>query len=189
MLFFFVSINYSYGDITPITPTGRVIACLCALFGAATTGMLVSVLVDRYQRVYSRKLFVKEELIDFDGSDEDEDTDSRDLNFIARHRRSSKIEDPDARAKERAEQINTNTTELLQTPDSLIPIDENPLKRDGSRVRFIVDYVDNENPQTSHTLLEKISSIIADKKSSGDNISLNIIPDDVQFELESSDEN
>jgi hypothetical protein len=56
-------------------------------------------------------------------------------------------------------------------------------------VRFIVDYVDNENLQTSHTLVEKISSIIADKKSSGDNISLNIIPDDVQFELESSDEN
>jgi hypothetical protein len=44
----------------PITITGRIIACLCALSGPATMGMLVSVLVDRYQRVYNRKMYLTE---------------------------------------------------------------------------------------------------------------------------------
>lgn len=48
------------------------ISCLCALFGAATIAILVSVLVDRYQRVYARRLYVQEELIDFDGFSDDE---------------------------------------------------------------------------------------------------------------------
>ncbi len=44
----------------PITAAGRTIACLLALCGAATVGMLVSVLVDRYQRVYNRKMYISE---------------------------------------------------------------------------------------------------------------------------------
>jgi hypothetical protein len=51
---------YRYGDMYPITPIGRILACFCALFGSATTGMLVSVLVDRYQRVFNRKMYVSE---------------------------------------------------------------------------------------------------------------------------------
>jgi hypothetical protein len=49
--------SVGYGDMFPITPVGRILSCLCALFCAATMGMLVSVLVDRYQRVYNRKKF------------------------------------------------------------------------------------------------------------------------------------
>ena len=64
-----------YGDISPNTPAGRVIACLCALSGAGTIAMLVSVLVDRYQRVFNRKLYVEPVQIDFDDySDGDDDT-------------------------------------------------------------------------------------------------------------------
>jgi hypothetical protein len=44
----------------PITATGRILTCLCALLGAATMGMLVSVLVDRYQRVYNQKMYIPE---------------------------------------------------------------------------------------------------------------------------------
>ncbi|CAF1563684.1 unnamed protein product, partial [Rotaria sordida] len=68
-----------YGDITPITPAGRVIACLCGLCGATTIGMLVSILVDRYQRVYARKLYINEDIIDFHdlSDDENNDTDSK----------------------------------------------------------------------------------------------------------------
>jgi len=53
----------------PITAIGRIIACLCGLSGAATVGMLVSVLVDRYQRVYNRKMYISEpemSEVDFD---------------------------------------------------------------------------------------------------------------------------
>jgi hypothetical protein len=50
--------SVGYGDLYPITPIGRILSCICALFGAATMGMLISVLVDRYQRVYNRKKFL-----------------------------------------------------------------------------------------------------------------------------------
>ena len=69
-----------YGDMCPISPLGRVITCLCALSGPATMGMLVSVLVDRYQRVYNRKLYVPEaevEQVAFDHLvNSDDDTNS-----------------------------------------------------------------------------------------------------------------
>ncbi|CAF1059720.1 unnamed protein product [Rotaria sp. Silwood1] len=47
-----------YGDMYPITTAGRIIACGCALTGAATIGMLISVLVDRYQRIFNRKTYL-----------------------------------------------------------------------------------------------------------------------------------
>lgn len=53
--------SVGYGDMYPITPIGRLLSCLCALFGAATMGMLISVLVDRYQRVYNRKKFLSQQ--------------------------------------------------------------------------------------------------------------------------------
>lgn len=49
-----------YGDMTPKTVIGRILACSCALSGPAMIGMLVSVLVDRYQRVYNRKLYISD---------------------------------------------------------------------------------------------------------------------------------
>jgi hypothetical protein len=44
----------------PISPTGRILACICAFVGAGMMGMLVSVLVGRYQRVYNRKMYIPE---------------------------------------------------------------------------------------------------------------------------------
>jgi hypothetical protein len=186
------SFSSSYGDIVPITPIGRVIACLCALFGSATIGMLVSVLVDRYQRVYSRKLLIKEDVIDFDGSSDEEnnDTDSSDLAFLARHQENSKIEDPDARAKKYAERLNNNLDEVIQAHDSNSTDDENSLQESNNRLHFIVGYVDNENHETSRDLVEKLSSIVADKQSLGDDISLNIIQNEnnLEFQAVSSDD-
>ncbi|CAF4354584.1 unnamed protein product, partial [Rotaria sordida] len=49
-----------YGDMYPITVLGRIFACACAYFGVATGGILISILVDRYQRVYNRKKFFPE---------------------------------------------------------------------------------------------------------------------------------
>lgn len=57
LLFFFDS----YGDMFPITAIGRALTCLCALLGSSTMGMLTSVLVDRYQRVYNRKMYISEQ--------------------------------------------------------------------------------------------------------------------------------
>ena len=53
-------VSFSYGDMCPVTVVGRILTCLAALVGAGMLGMLVSVLVDRYQRVYQRKMYVPE---------------------------------------------------------------------------------------------------------------------------------
>lgn len=54
-------INFSYGDLVPITPLGRALTCLAAIYGISIVSMLVSVLADRYQRVYKRKHYLNEE--------------------------------------------------------------------------------------------------------------------------------
>jgi hypothetical protein len=173
---------FRYGDISPITPTGRVISCLCALSGAATIGMLVSVLVDRYQRVFARKLYTKDQVIDFhDYSDEENnDTDSKDCGSgqLRRSNNSEEIENPDARAKANAafEVDDNEITDITQTLD--IPIDdENSISRHSSRIHFIIGYVEDEKHETSRDLLETISSVVAHKKTLGDNIQLSVIPD------------
>ncbi|CAF4682164.1 unnamed protein product [Rotaria sp. Silwood1] len=67
--------SVGYGDIVPVTVLGRLTAVLCALTGVGTVGMLVSVLVDRYQRVYTRKLYIKPEEIDFNQYSDEENED------------------------------------------------------------------------------------------------------------------
>ena len=145
-------------------------------------GMLVSVLVDRYQRVYARKLYIQEEIIDFD-----DETNSIQLPQID-------LEDPDQRTRINSafdsDTHDQSTTEII--------IEENPIHRQNSRVHFIIGYVDDQSQQTSSDLLETISSMIVDKQSIDENIQLSIIsPDDgrlstshdVQFDVSSiSDE-
>lgn len=63
----------------PITPIGRILSCLCALFGAATMGMLISVLVDRYQRVYKRKKFLPQDEASFIETIEDQNHQTEDI--------------------------------------------------------------------------------------------------------------
>ncbi|CAF3669036.1 unnamed protein product, partial [Adineta steineri] len=65
-----------YGDLSPVTPLGRVLASLCAIFGISVVSMLVSVLAERYQRVYTRKLFLNEKYSDDPVFEDDEETDS-----------------------------------------------------------------------------------------------------------------
>ncbi len=187
IIFFFFPLSLSYGDISPITPIGRIISCLCALFGAATIGMLVSVLVDRYQRVFARKLYINEEVIDFDdySDEENNDTDSKSCGSGQLHRRNIKeIEDPDARARANAAfQVDDNdTTEI----SDIQVINESPISRHSSRVHFIIGYVDDQKHETSRDLLETISSVVGHKQSHGDNIHLSIISDDQQQQQQTS---
>ncbi|CAF0985794.1 unnamed protein product [Adineta ricciae] len=59
-----------YGDISPMTWLGRIIACMCAVFGTATMGMVISVLGESYQRVYKQQTYDPNEqeplLVDWD---------------------------------------------------------------------------------------------------------------------------
>ncbi|CAF0913555.1 unnamed protein product [Rotaria sp. Silwood1] len=186
--------SVGYGDITPITPMGRIVSCICALFGAATMGMLVSVLVGRYERVYVRTVFIDEAVIDFFDypNDENDDINSQELNQSLEQQTSSQIEDVDIQTK--ANVINDNNT--LKTPSTPFgQYRENPMKSIGSPTHFIIGYVKNENREIPNNLIEKVNSIIANKQTPGNNISVNIVSDqniqeslpfDVQCQLESS---
>ncbi|CAF0897400.1 unnamed protein product [Didymodactylos carnosus] len=99
-----------YGDIYPITAIGRIFASLCAVFGTATIGMLVSVLVDRYQRVFTRKLYIKEhdESIELDeyADDDDEKTHAGlEPDWHNKLRNSVNAVDPDARTRKEQEMM------------------------------------------------------------------------------------
>lgn len=182
-----------YGDIYPITPIGRIIACLCSLFGAAMIGMLVSVLVDRYQRVYARKLYKKEEIIDFDNNSDD-DHDDRDETDSKDHHRGN-IEDPDRRARINSA-FDSDPSEDLHQTDRFSSNPNTSISRQNSRVHFIIGYVDDQTHSTSSDLIETISSIVADKQTIEDNIRLSIVStddhvqqtQDVQFAVTISDD-
>lgn len=47
----------------PVTTAGRIITCLSAYIGVVTCAILISVLVDHYQRVYKRKQFSPEQIV------------------------------------------------------------------------------------------------------------------------------
>ncbi|CAF1252715.1 unnamed protein product [Adineta steineri] len=176
--------SVGYGDIYPITPIGRVISCLCALFGAATIGMLVSVLVDRYQRVFARRLYVNDD-DDVDlheySDDESSGIDSRaGSGRLPRRNNSKLIEDPDARAKENAAFETDDNTMEITPPINTQDIIENPLHQSTTRTHFIIGYVDKEEYDRSLNLLEAIKSIITLKQTNGTNIQLNVISNDQQ---------
>lgn len=167
------SIVLRYGDIIPITPIGRIAACLCALSGSATIGVLVSVLVDRYQRVFARKLFINEAPIDFDDYSEDEDTD---LELETR----------------------PQVTETISTPvPALLPAAQTPVPSSLQRLHFILGFVQDEDQDVSPVLLETVHSIIAEKQIAGHKVMFSLIaheagrshsPYDVKFGLASSSE-
>ncbi|CAF3829461.1 unnamed protein product [Rotaria sp. Silwood1] len=179
--------SVGYGDIAPITPIGRVIACLCALCGAATIGMLVSILVDRYQRVFARKLYINEDIIDFHefSDDENNDLDSRRSSRQFHHLGSMKeTEYSNARtnfnsAFEQDDKHTIPTTNISSASDIEVT-NENSINQDSNGAHFIIGYIDNEKHEKSRDLLETISSIVTQKQTAGDNIRLSIVSDENQ---------
>ncbi|CAF3580994.1 unnamed protein product [Rotaria socialis] len=179
--------SVGYGDIVPVTPAGRIIACLCSLCGATTIGMLVSILVDRYQRVFARKLYTNEDVIDFYdySDDENNETESgRGSMLFHRHSHAKEIEDRDKKNKFNLplnkdamnRRLTTDISETLDTED----INENSMSRRNSAVHFIIDYVDSEQHDKSRDLIDTISTAVAKKKTAGENIELSILSDERQ---------
>lgn len=127
-MIYFIYFFHSYGDMCPITAAGRVLTCLCALLGSATMGMLVSVLVDRYQRVYNRKMYVTEpELppVDLDKTS-DIDDDSRSI------RSSTKIK--------RRKEFSTAISQRFSSFQEKIKND----RRSSTCFQFIVSFHDDD---------------------------------------------
>ena len=164
------SVVLSYGDIIPITPIGRIAACLCALSGSATIGVLVSVLVDRYQRVFARKLFINEAPIDFDDYSDAENTDV---------------------------ELETcpPVTETISTPVPALSPVPTPVASSSKQLHFILGFVQDEDQAVSPVLLETAHSIIAEKQMAGHKVMFSLVAHearhshplyDVKFALASS---
>ena len=176
-------LKFRYGDIAPTTPAGRVIACLCALSGAGTIAMLVSVLVDRYQRVYTRKLYVKPEQIDFgDYSDGDDAIDSKHGN------RSSNCEEGNLNIEDQQEEApkfehvkdqEATTSRLsLSSPDLS--------KRSSNHIDFAISHPTTDDLEDSHIMLERIRSILSEKQFNINDIDLGNMTDTWLTQLPSS---
>ena len=141
---------FSYGDITPVTPWGRALACFAAIYGISTVSMLVSVLVGRYQRVYSRKRFLND-----DYSDE--------ILFPDRCVTMT-TDDQELEAPLDPIEVNDNVCERKETP---MQTDKSEMH--SSKVRFIIgymsddddddetDYDQDHNDQNGKELLRKIA--------------------------------
>ena len=63
----------------PVTIAGRILACAYLFSGLATSAMLVSVLVERYQRVYTRKQFLTDQVTAALHSSDSEDDEKQDF--------------------------------------------------------------------------------------------------------------
>ncbi|CAF1146165.1 unnamed protein product [Didymodactylos carnosus] len=154
--------SVGYGDLYPKTAIGRCIACLCAVFGTAVLGMLASVLVDRYQRVYTRKLYLQSEQIDFDEYSDDEEQNEKYpsqsrfdwRNDMKKHE--NVIQNLDPRLHEVDDDENLHTT----VTDNELTKEEEAIPRTNSNVRFIIGYVDDSDEDDTQDLLEKIAQMV-----------------------------
>ena len=157
--------------------------------------MLVSVLVERYQRVYARKLYINEEQIDFDDYSDDESLDNESKLSGQGHRRndSLRIENPDRRAKNSAA-FENGAMATDEPRESHVDSEIEPSRTHGSGVRFIIGFAnDGEGEGRSRDLLQRVSSAIGD-----DTIQLELItseqikqhqqltPPDVVFKISES---
>jgi hypothetical protein len=160
------------------------IACLCALSGAGTIAMLVSVLVDRYQRVYTRKLYIKPEKIDLDESPDD---DKHDLESEPIYRsQNPEVDDTDLEEKqEEAPQIyrdkdasegNNGEENISNAPLSSSSLLD-PVRQNSNQLHVIISYNDGDNNETSNNLLGKIISVASEKQFTDSNIAVKVISD------------
>lgn len=166
----------------PITPMGRIIACVCALCGASTIGVLVSVLVDRYQRVYARKLYVNEEPIDFEDRSEESENEEIELRI-----EDDSIPIPEVRGSMPITGMNVQRSHSLPAPGTYTTDEQ------LDRLYFILGYVIDPRDEVSDECFEKIQSILIEKHEYGFDFYFHRIASDpvpesneVKFEISST---
>ena len=119
--------------------SGRVIGCFCALCGASTIAVLVSVIVDRYQRVYARKLYIQPESIDFEHYSDGENCFDTESKY--------------SRQTQRVQQNPVDTNDVVHKE----PIDQ-------TDVHLVVGFAKNDQTEkSSHEFFERISSLIVEE--------------------------
>jgi hypothetical protein len=133
---------FRYGDLSPITPIGRALASLCAIFGISVVSMLVSVLAERYQRVYTRKLFLNEQYSDNLVFEEDE------------------INDPSLQSQTSIQEQN-ESIEIIDENHSIfktISKDEEIKMSENSteKMRFVIGFQADDSTKNQETIMTEI---------------------------------
>lgn len=140
----------------PVTPIGRILTCLCAFVGAGMMGMLISILVDRYQRVYNRKMFVPQ--------DEIPSFEFKRFRSVSR----GEIEAKESSHKtSRRQIISTVVSHHLSSIPRRFKSDQQRLSIQAYKVRFLVSFdgenLDNQTAKTIVTTMkEKITEALPD---------------------------
>ncbi len=159
---FLIQLN-RYGDIYPVTIAGRILTCACAFLGLAISGMLISVLVEHYQRVYNRKQFLPEQIITAIDSSDSEQEEKQD--FINR----------------KLSGIRRNLSGGLIFPTLIeSPNNNRKYKKSSSQVRFIIKVTEDEpnNNSNHNTANELMTELTETVKNTGEQINFELISAD-----------
>ncbi|UJR30490.1 hypothetical protein I4U23_018023 [Adineta vaga] len=140
-----------YGDLSPVTPLGRALASLCAIFGISVVSMLVSVLAERYQRVYTRKLFLNEKYSDnFVFQDDENQTTplpSSTKGNLYQHQISDNV-----KQRETNSTVDDNFTFKGITDDDDID-GSNESENSNEKIQLIIDFISNDSMENNELII------------------------------------
>jgi len=121
---------------------GRGLASLCAIFGISVVSMLVSVLAERYQRVFTRRLFLSEEYSDNLVFEDDE------INNPSLRSQTS-MEDQ-SRTKDHSERnlAFTGIPKDDNEEDLVIMTNTSERSTDNNRIQFIIGFISDDSKKT-----------------------------------------
>ena len=152
----------------PVTIAGRILTCACSFSGLATSAMLVSVLVERYQRIYTRKQFLPDQVMTVLNSsdtenDEKQEFINRKLSGLKKTLSSKSIEPSMTRFRESIAESNDRKLSRLVSS--------------ASQVRFIITITDDQTnnktaDDTAHQLMTQLRETI---ENTGEQINLKLI--------------
>jgi len=130
---------FRYGDLSPITPIGRALASLCAIFGISVVSMLVSVLAERYQRVYTRKLFLNEQYSDNIVFEEDE------------------INDPSLQSQTSIQEQNESIDENHSIFKTISKDEERKMSENSTeKMQFVIGFQVDDSTKNQETIMTEI---------------------------------
>jgi hypothetical protein len=138
-----------YGDLSPITPLGRALASLCAIFGISVVSMLVSVLAERYQRVYTRKLFLNEQYSDNLVFEDDENSDP------------SCLLSNDEHSLESQTSVTKNIEAIPHLDDNhsftgISKEDESEEKKSSEKIQFVIGFISDEQTKSKESMMTEV---------------------------------
>ncbi|CAF1257635.1 unnamed protein product [Rotaria sordida] len=167
-----------YGDLAAATPGGRIIACFCAISGTGTIAMLTSILVDRYQRVYNRRLYIKPKEIHFDNIFNNE---SGDLELKPRRqdRYSQTLNDIHDVQEQQQQQQDIPRIDQDQYPTQKKDNEENS----DSSVTNTIDHNENQIHFIEHDLPNTISAVYYNKNRADSNMEFDANSNNTEFHI------